>query len=154
MRVKTVGNTTINIIRRVTKFEPLPIVPMHSKNNTRYFVFDKKDALIGAFNFSSDGALSEVRLDESIKRTKKGAAALLSIRDFVIEQARKVGIPEIRFTISLKKRDTDNLRRLCGKFHVTEKKLFNGLFEYVGKLNPKNEFESMSRASSQFTAQA
>ena len=137
----------VNIIRRVNKFEHLPIIPMFSNNNTRYFIFDKKNTMIGAFNFSQNGTLSEVRLADRIKRTKKGAAALLSIRDFIIDKARKTGIKEISFSIPDTPRDRNHLRRLSNKFNVTEKKLFDGLLRFVGILNQKSEIESLGHTS-------
>ena len=142
----------VNIIRRANKFEHLPIIPMFSNNNTRYFIFDKKNTMIGAFNFTLDGQLSDVKLADNIKRTKKGAAALLSIRDFIIEKIHKNKIKEISFAIPATPTDNAHLRRLCSKFNVTEKSLFNGLLRYVGVLNQKSEIEAMGRTSAKFTA--
>lgn len=144
----------VNIIRRVNKFEHLPIIPMFSNNNTRYFIFDKKNTMIGAFNFTSDGQLSDVKLADSIKRTKKSAAALLSIRDFIIDKAKKSGIKEISFSIPDTLKDRNNLRRLSGKFNMTEKQWFKGLLQYVGVLDQKSEFEAIGQTAVKLTLKA
>ncbi|MCR4880865.1 MAG: hypothetical protein K6A44_02820 [bacterium] len=140
--------TKTGVMRCVKRFKPLPIVPMFSQNNTRYFLFGKNNTLIGAFNYDRSGILSNVNLDERIKRTKTAADAIFSIKDFVTNMAKKDGIDFVNFGIVVNGRRNEALKKLCGKLSdIKEVGVIDGVLRYVGILNPKKEFEILSELS-------
>lgn len=134
-----------HITRCIKNFKSLPIIPMYNQENARYFIFGKNNNLIGAFNFDNTGVLSNVRLDEKVKRSKTAADALLSIRKFVIRKAKEYKLDFVDLDVPSYTSEGKRLKRLCEKFDVHETKSRNGILHFIGVLNPKKEFEVMSK---------
>lgn len=133
-----------SIARCIRNHKPLPIVSMFENNNTRYFIFDRENRLFGAFNYSKDGVLSNVRFDNRKGRTKTAVDAILSIKDFIVQRAKADGADFVGLSILANRRNAEKIKQLFSKFDVAEAGFVGGVLKFIGVLNPKKEFEIMS----------
>ena len=135
-----------NISRCVKNFTRLPIVQMHTGSDSRFFVFDKKNTLIGAFNFDESGILSDLSLSRSVRGKKTAANAILSIKDFLINRAKEMKLKSIGFSIEVPYRKVSALRNLCRKFDLREVKetSTSRILHYIKDFHPQKELEALS----------
>ena len=136
--------SSAGIRRCIKNYKPLSIVPMFANNNTRYFIFDRESKLFGAFNFSADGVLSNVRFDQTVKNKRTAVDAILSMKDFIFKRAKDNGADFVDFSILVKEKNVKKLVGLFSKFDVAEAGFIDGALKFVGILNPQKELEIMS----------
>lgn len=92
--------------------------------STLYEIRDSMDKKIGSFAFFDNGYIESLQIDEKIRGTKKSVAALLAIKDFIIEKAKIMKLDFVEF-VALK----DN------KYHVAK------TYQKLGATNIYNESE-------------
>ena len=135
-----------NINRCIKNFTRLPIVQMHAGNDSRFFIFDKNNTLIGAFKFDGNGLLSNLSLASSVQRKKTAADAILSIKEFIIQKAKDMKLKTIHFSIETPHNRKSPLRSLCRKFDLRE--IINEkapyVLEYSRNFDPQKELETLS----------
>lgn len=118
----------INTIRHIKTFTQLPISPMFTpKANdefTRYIVWSpNQEKFIGEFSFWNDGKITDIFFANTIKGKKSIADTLLSIKNFVINEAKKRNLDKVRVQIpSQTKKELAKTERLLSKLGTLLKK--------------------------------
>ena len=145
-----------NISRCMKTFTKLPIIPMHSDEVSRFFIFDKRNTLIGAFNFDNEGFISNLSLAKEIQRKQTGKDAILSVVDFVHKRAKEMKLKAIQCALDTNSRKERILRRLCEKFglKVVEESTHNRVRRLARDFNPQKELETISKAAEKATVSA